>query len=103
MRITVTISGGFAAIPGLSRPVVLDTGEVEAGPAAEVRACVEGAGFFDLDPEPVGRPGAADHRTYQIEVATATGTHRVLRHDPLEDGPLADLVHLVQDLGRRRR
>ena len=97
MKIHLTRSGGFAAVPGLNRPVSVDTAELPAATADEVHRFVAKA---DLANEPPDRPapdGAADMRSYELTVDGVT--HRFT--DASMTQGVAALVQRLEDLDRR--
>jgi Emfourin len=93
MVITFESGGGFAHFPGLSRPVRIDTAELGAEHADQLKGLVERARFFE-QPAEVGSPppGAADLRSYTITVQDGDRTHTVKTSDALEDPALRELL-----------
>jgi emfourin len=89
--------GGFAHFPGLSRPVRIDTQELAAEQADQLKGLVERARFFE-QPAELGSPppGAADLRSYTITVQDGDRTHTVKTSDALEDPALRDLVEYLR-------
>ena len=53
MTITFEMSGGFAHLPALSRPVTIDTAQIEAQARTELESLVRQSRFFD---QPTPRP-----------------------------------------------
>lgn len=108
MRVELKTEGGIAYFPGLSKPLVVDSAELESAAAAELERLVREAGFFDL-PAKVGSPtsggaparGAADLRTYTLIVRDGRRRHTVRLTDPVGDENLAALITFLQN--RRRR
>src|SRR5512144_1281012 len=95
MRIELTIGGGFAWIPGLARPLVLDTQSLPPEEAAELhRLCDEA---FDAIREQAAarRAPVADARSYRIIIETDTGRNEFATADPLAQ-PVAALVAFVR-------
>jgi hypothetical protein len=97
VRVTVRVEGGFAAFPGLSRPVMVDTALLGTADAAELIRLVEAANFFKL-PAVANRPppGAADYRTYHVAVEQDGTHHAVQAVDPLPEPHLSALIAFVQ-------
>lgn len=95
--LTLKTEGGFAPVPGLTRPIAVDTAELPDDQARELDRLVRRAAFFTL-PARVGRPrpGAADLRTYELTVSGAPGTHTVRATEPVEDPALAALIQSVE-------
>jgi hypothetical protein len=92
--------GGFAHLPGLSRPVRIDTADLPPEQADHLKGLVERARFFE-QPAEVGAPppGAADLRSYTITVEDRDRAHTVKTSDALGDPALRDLVEHLR--GRR--
>ncbi len=103
MRIQFTVDGGFAAFPGLSQPVTIDTTTLPSGEAATLEGLVTKARFFE-QPEhaSVAPPGAADYRQYTITVEDGSRRHTVQLDEPISDPDLAELVAQLQARARRR-
>jgi hypothetical protein len=104
MRVQFGAEGGFAHIPGLSRPVTIDTSELSDEEAAQLERLIEMARFFALpeEVEPIRRaPGSADYRTYSITVETADESHTVRFIEPIGDAHLQALIAELRTLQRR--
>jgi hypothetical protein len=93
MRIQFETEGGFAPIPGLSKPVTIDTTQLPAPEAAHIEGLVHNTSFFGL-PAKLGAPmrGAADLRTYTITVEEGGQSHTIQVMEPPQDQNLAALV-----------
>ena len=97
MIITLQRTGGFAAIPGLSTPVVLDTAHLPETVAAALETLVSelaGGAVPKVIPPP---PGAADFRSLRLQVESPelSGTWEFT--DAVRDRVLLALVELVED------
>jgi hypothetical protein len=100
MQIQFSIDGGFAAIPGLARPVTIDVDSLPAAAAGALRAAVAKTDFF-ARPEPApAAGGSADMRTYVVTVDDG-GSSRTLRLPESEHDP--DVAALVGVLDEHRR
>jgi len=102
MRITFSMSGGFAHLPGLSRPVTIDLSELSAEEAQELQELLQGIDFGGL--RKVGakpRSGAADYRTYKIAVEEGNRTRSITLTDPVEDSKLQRLIAILRGKGRQ--
>ena len=104
MKIAIEISGGFAAIPKLNTPSTIDTDNLDARVADELKSLVDHAHFFD-QPEAVGTamPGSADLMTYIVTVRAAGRVHTVHITDPITDPSLQALVDRIQTISRSER
>jgi hypothetical protein len=99
MRVQLKRSGGFAPIPGLSRPITIDGASLPAEDAAELARLVGAARFFDLPSVPSApRPGAADYHQYTVTVEDQGRQHTVAFTDPV---PNPELQALLAFLKRR--
>lgn len=101
MIIDFESEGGFAHLPGLSRPLRIDTAELSEEQADQLKGLVEHARFFEQPPEVGGPPpGAADLRSYTITVSDGDRTHTVRTSDALADPALRNLLqHLISARG----
>lgn len=101
MKITIETSGGFAALPALSRPRTTDTSTLDAAQALELETLVLASRFFDQAAS-VGTParGAADYMTHVITIEDASRVHTVRLTDPITDPALERLVSRLQALAR---
>ncbi len=93
MRITFEMEGGFACFPGLNRPLIIDTQQMEAAQALQIESMIKNARFFELPPH-VGSPasGAADYQTYIVTVEEGQRSHVVRACDPIGNTALQELV-----------
>ena len=101
MNITFQMSGGFAYIPGLSRPVIIDTAQIDPQVANQLEFLVRESRFFD-QPARVDTTakGAADYRTYTITLQDGPRIHTVQLTDPITDANLERLVSRLQIMAR---
>jgi hypothetical protein len=96
MQVQLQIEGGLAFIPGLSKPITIDSKTLSTQETEKLRQLLDAVHFFEL-PAVVGtpRPGAADHRQYTITVDDGSRHHTVRMTDPIKDSHLqALLTHL---------
>ena len=96
MRIQFKTEGGLAYLPGLSRPVTIDTGELPAEEADELERLIETADFFKLPDDSVPPRGAADYHQYTISVAAPGRSHTVRLANPIEDPSVRELVNSLR-------
>lgn len=104
VKLTIEISGGFAAIPKLSMPSTIDTDKIDAHLADELKSLLDQARFFD-QPEAVGTvmPGSADLMTYIVTVRAEGRVHTVHITDPITDPSLQTLVDRILTISRSER
>lgn len=97
MKITLETSGGFAYLPSISKPVVIDTTQVDPHIATQLEVLVRESRFFE-QPALADAPatGAADYQTYVITVQDGSREHSVERNDPITDANIGRLVSQLQ-------
>jgi hypothetical protein len=97
MLVRLEMEGGFALVPGLNRPITLDSEDLGAAGRAKLSRLVEEAGFFAL-PASLGAelPGAADTRRYTLTVEDGLRRHSVSFRDPVNNTALAALRDFVR-------
>jgi hypothetical protein len=93
MRIFLSMEEDAAHSPRLSRPVTIDSDQLPADEAAELRRLVEAAGFFGL-PANVGKPtpGLADCCQYNVTIKEDQRRHTIQASEPIEDADLRLLL-----------
>jgi hypothetical protein len=104
MRVTFKMDGGFAYFPGLSKPLSINTEQMEPKQAAQIESMIHNSHFFD-QPSQVGVPalGAADYRTYTITVEDAQRSHVVQLSDPAGSTALQELIDYFQNLNASQK
>ncbi len=101
MRIELTTEGGVAYFPGLSKPVVVDSGRLSQEQKAELQRLTEEARFFEL-PEKADTPRrGADYRRYTLTIEGDARHHTVQFTDLIDNPALKRLVHYVESLGAK--
>jgi hypothetical protein len=97
MHIELKAEGGIAHFPGLSKPAVIDTGQLPAEEAGQLENLVRAARFFDLPPM-VGspHPGAADFRKYTITIEDGPHQNSVQIVTPVESGDVRRLLDYLR-------
>ncbi len=102
MRIRYQSSGGLAYMPGLQKPVEIDTDELDAATRDRLAALVEAAGFFKL-PATLGAPArGADRQTETLGISQQGQEHSVHLHAPPE-GAMRELLQAIRQLVHDRR
>ena len=101
MRITFEMSGGFVHVPTLSKPVIIDTAQIDPQAATQLESLVRESRFFDQPAraDTVAK-GAADYRTYTICVEDGPRVHTVQLTEPIADANLERLVSRLQVMAR---
>jgi len=96
VRVQFKTEGGVAVFPGLSKPVLIDSDELPATEADELKRLIDEAGFFE-QPAMAGKPsrGAADYRQYTITIDDGERCHTVQVVDPITDPGLQALVEFL--------
>ena len=98
MLLTLELSGGFAPIPGLQRPIRLDTAALPTDAADVVHDLVRRA-IDDAAASAVpssSMTGAADVRYYRLSVEDNDRCRTLVGRDPLGGGAFADLVSRIR-------
>jgi len=91
------MSGGFAHLPTLSKPFIIDTAQINTQNAYQLETMVRESDFFNQPAHVDSKTkGAADYRTYTITVEDGTNVHSVQLTDPIEDAKLQKLVSQLQ-------
>ena len=101
MTITFEMSGGFAHLPALSRPVTIDTAQLEPQFRTELESLVRQSWFFDQPTYLTPTKGAADYRTYTITVQDGSHVHTIQLTDPITDINLEQLVSRLRVMARK--
>ena len=100
MRVEFKTDGGFFYLPDRGEPVTIDTADLPAEEAEELRRLIEAANFFDL-PEASAPPrGAADYLRYTISVTDPQHSHTVHLSDPIQDPDVQALVEYLEAKAR---
>jgi len=102
MRISFKMEGGLAHVPGLNEPVSIDTDELPAEEASELKRLIEAARFFELPATSALPRGAADYRKYTITVATPARSHTAQLTDPIEDLHIQELMNHLSSLRAKK-
>ncbi len=96
MRIEFKMDGGLAALPGLSRPFVIDTKSLPSVIGGEIERLINAAHFFDQPPAAAPAPGSADYRTFTITISDGTRSRTLKLFDPIQNTELAALVSALE-------
>jgi hypothetical protein len=104
MRIELKVEGGLAYLPGMKKPITVDSDKLSKSDAAALKKLVDAAEFFDL-PSTINKPapGAADYQTYTITVESGKRQHRVQAVDPVDSTALLDLIDFVRDVAHKQK
>lgn len=101
MKITLETSGGFAYIPKLNDPIIVDTEQIEPNVASQLELLIRESRFFEQSAGAITvAKGAADYRTYTITVQDGSRIHSVQMTDPISDPYLERLASLLQTIAR---
>jgi hypothetical protein len=104
MQVQLQTEGGLAFIPGLSKPITIDSEALSTQETDKLKQLLDAAHFFDLPPV-IGTPrsGAADYRRYTITVDDGSRHHRVQMTDPINDPNLQALLTYLKTWRRTPR
>ena len=101
MKITFEMNGGFAHIPALSGPVVIDTAQIDPQEATQLESLVRESRFFEQPAcADILAKGAADYRTYTITVEDGPRIHTSQFTDPIMDANLERLLSRLRVIAR---
>jgi len=98
VRVAYQRTGGFAAVPGLERQIVIDADDL---PGEERARLEEAVGKATPLAGPPPRPEAGDRRTYTLEIEDQNGSRTVTVTDPVPESA-RPLVDLMEDYRRQR-
>ena len=97
MRVRLEIEGGFAPMPGLYRPIRLDSEVLGSADQGRLADLIEAANFFALPANLVASlPHGADTRRYRLTVEDGLRHHSVSFGDPVGNQALVALRAFVQ-------
>jgi hypothetical protein len=102
MRIEYQQQGGFAHLPGLSRPAAFDSSQLDEAEVRELERLLNEADFFrTAGPAsmPAGRRGA-DVQSYVLTVEDGSRRRTLHATDPVADPKLASLIQFVGSKAR---
>ena len=103
MKIELSIDGGFARLPGLARPVTIDSTALAPAHGAKLARLVARARFFDAKPPAPAPSPARDARCYTIAIEDGDRRRSLTLREPIADAGLRDLVdEIVACAGDRR-
>ena len=101
MKVTLETSGGFAALPGLARPITIDTASLDAKSATALHSLIAESTFFELPPLiDTTQKGAADFFTHQLSIDDGSSIHTVRFTEPILNPFLQRLLTLIQAIIR---
>jgi hypothetical protein len=104
MRVELKVEGGLAYLPGLKKPITVDSGKLSKTDSDTLKKLVDAAEFFDL-PQTMNKPapGAADYQQYIITVEAGKRHHTVQAVDPVDSTALLDLIDFVRDVAHKQK
>jgi hypothetical protein len=102
MRIILERSGGFAAVPALSRTIVVDTAELSPELASEIERLAAAARIGNRSNSASRSAGAADLRTYRLTIDGERRANVLEFSDPIEDAALDALVRRLEEVARQQ-
>ena len=101
MKISFKTSGGFAYLPALSKPYIIDTAQIDARLADQLESMVRESRFFEQPADPVTlAKGAADHITYTITIEDGPHSHTIKVTDTIVDDSLRQLVSQLRSMSQ---
>ncbi len=104
MRIVHQSEGGLAYLPGLQKPVEIDTDALDPDARQHLQGLVQAAAFFDLPTTVGSHPrGAADMQTDTLTIEHEGRRHSVRVLSAPADGPLRELLGAVRTQVKAQR
>lgn len=101
VSIELTIDGGFAAIPGLAKSIVLDPAHLPAEQGAKLLQLVNAAVAEYARGEAKQVAPVPDARHYRIAIQLAGVQHELVADDPAVPPAFDALMDFVKENGRR--
>lgn len=101
MRIELVTEGGFAAMPGLARPTVLDAAEVEPAVRDELGALVDAALAEQRSTVASTPSNFPDARRYHITIVRDQQHDKLVAADAALPPAFKELLHYVRQHGKR--
>ena len=101
MRIELSVDGGFAAIPGLAKPIVLDPANVSSDQGAQLQQLVNAALTENARRESVNAAPVPDGRHYRLIIHGVGERHELEAADPVIPPAFDALMDFVKANGRR--
>ena len=93
------MSGGFANLPALNGPFLINTELLDEQTASQLKSLVHASRFFDQPAKSdTVALGAADYRTYTITVDDGLNMHTIQLTDPIRDTNIAQLVLKLKNM-----
>jgi hypothetical protein len=103
MRVELTTDGGFADIPGLAAPMVVDSAHLAAEEAAQLQRLCDAASAAAMQPATPPASPNPDGRRYHLTIETAESPPELTRTDPSTHPAIAQKRAVVQQGGQRGR
>lgn len=101
MRVELNTEGGFAAIPGLAKPVSVDAADLSSDLSKELQRLVNSALAEKAPAGSVKRSPVPDGRRYRISVQRGGSRDEVEADDPVTPPAFDALMDFVRANGRR--
>jgi hypothetical protein len=98
MQITYRREGGLAYLPGLSRPLQLDTAAMAEEQAARLEQLVAAADLFGRDEPAAPAQGAADLYSYTLTIRQGRRRRTLRLTDPINEVALQELLAYLEQL-----
>ena len=101
MKIELTIDGGFAAFPGLAKPLVLDAEDLAPELKAQMHRLVATALEESRGAQSAAGKAVPDGRRYCLDIHGESGKSRIGAADPAVPPAFAALMAFAQANGKR--
>src|SRR5436190_1715775 len=101
LQVTLRIDGGFAPMPGLAQPLVLDAALLSTAERSEMRELCEAALAVTSKTRSGKGAPLPDGRHYRLTIELDGSPREITVDDPVDEPTLAVLITFVQQHGRR--
>lgn len=95
MRVELTIDGGFACIPGLAKPIVLDGTQLRGSDLAELRRLCQAAVATPNRATKTQSQSLPDARRYRLTLEIDGAEHKITVADPVNEPAIAALIDFL--------
>jgi len=101
MRVTLTIDGGLAHMPGLAKPITVDAAQLSADDAATLRRLCDAVPATAYETPASQREVIPDGRRYRLTIERGNERRRLDAADPIDHPAIAELITFVRKRGTR--
>ena len=100
LRVKLTMDGGLAHMPGLAKPLVVDSSQLSAENSAELQRLCDALPAKPKQKPARKAPPMPDARCYTLTIEAGAKRREVSAADPIDHPAIADLIAFVRRCGR---